>query len=201
MAYSSWIKAVDPSQGSGNGTVKVTGFENTGRNVRNTTLTITAANVEPKTVTVNQAGKPEYVTEDENATAAKTGQTVTIEGKSNSSKLTFSLGTTGDLDVTLPESYTANGLTVQNAVAIDGDPGASKEYNFSIQFVVGENETTEEHSKQIIVTDNAGHTATCTLTQAAGDATLVVSVDSLDMDYQGSEVSFTITSNTSWKIS
>ena len=110
MAKASWA-VVNPSQGSGNKTVNVSSSgEHSGRKVRNTTLTITAANVAPVEVTVNQAGKPAYVQNNsDTASAPKGGQNVTISGKANSQKLTFTLGT-GDLSISLPSKYTAASL-------------------------------------------------------------------------------------------
>lgn len=198
MSKASWV-LVSPQTGNGNKTINVSGEVHTGRNARTTTLTITAADVEDHYVTVNQAGKPEYVDEQDTATAAKAGQTVTISGKSNSKKLTFSLGT-GNLNIDLPENYTANSVSTPNGTEIVGDPGASAEYDFSIQFVVAVNETITELTRQIKVSDEAGHTDVCTLTQAAGDATLTVSKENIDLAYTGEAVSFDITSNTSWSI-
>lgn len=199
MAKASWA-VVNPSQGSGNATVNVSSnAPHTGRNVRTTVLTITAANVEAKTVNVTQQGKPAYVDAQETATAEKGGQTVTISGKSNSAKLTFALGT-GNLNVTLPSQYIAAGVNTNNGEAIGGDPGAAAEYDFSIVIGVPANSGTEEVSRQIIVTDGEGHTDTCLLIQAAGDATLVVSKTSIELTYTGEAVSFDITSNTSWVI-
>lgn len=198
MSKASWV-LVNPQSGNGNKTINVSGEVHTGRNVRTTTLTITAADVEDHYVTVNQAGKPEYVDEQDTATAAKAGQTVTISGKSNSKKLTFSLGT-GNLNIDLPENYTANSVSTPNGTEIVGDPGASAEYDFSIQFVVAANETITELTRQVKVTDEAGHTDVCTLTQAAGDATLTVSKENIDLAYTGEAVNFDITSNTSWSI-
>lgn len=201
MAKASWC-SVSPSSGSGNKTVNVSSSaEHTGRVARSTTLTISAANVESKYVTVNQAGKPEYVENDsDTATAIKGGQTVTISGKSNSSKLTFSLGT-GNLSISLPAKYTASGLSITNGAAITGDPGASAEYNWSIQFSVSANSSISELTRQIIVTDDGGHTDTCVLTQAAGSATLTVSKTAIELGWEGNAESFDITSNTSWSIS
>ena len=200
MAKASWA-VVNPSQGSGNATVNVSSSApHTGRNVRTTVLTITAANVEAKTVNVTQQGKPAYVDAIDNAAAEKGGQNVTISGKSNAAKLTFTLGT-GELQVTLPSSYTAGGVQTNNGIAISGDPGASAEYDFSIVITVPENTTIGELSRQIIVSDGDGHTDTCLLTQTAGDAMLVVSKTSIELAYTGEAVSFDITSNTSWAIS
>ena len=200
MAKANWV-VVNPSSGSGNKTVNVSSSsEHTGRNARNTTLTITAANVEAKTVTVNQQGKPAYVESQDSATAQKGGQNVTISGKANSAKLTFSLGT-GNLIVTLPNTYTAGGVSTNNGVEIVGDPGATAEYDWSIVLTVPENTTITELTKQIIVTDEGGNSDTCLLTQAAGNAYLTVSKTSIDLTYQGTAVSFSVESNTSWTIS
>lgn len=199
MAKASWA-VVNPSSGSGNATVNVSSnTPHTGRNVRTTVLTITAANVEAKTVAVTQQGKPAYVDAQANATAEKGGQNVTISGKANSAKLTFSLGT-GNLDVSLPATYTAGGVSTQNGTAIDGDPGAAAEYDFSIVLSVPSNGGLEELTRQIVVTDESGNTDTCLLTQTAGDAMLTVSKTSIELAYTGEAVSFDITSNTSWVI-
>ena len=200
MAIANWLN-VNPTSGSGNKTVNVSSKEHhTGRNARQTKLTITAANVAAKEVNVTQQGKPAYVDAQDTATAAKGGQNVTISGKANSAKLTFSLGT-GDLIVTLPSNYTAGGVTTSNGSAISGDPGASSEYDFSIVLTVPKNDGVVELTKQIIVTDENGNTDTCILTQTAGDATLSVSKTAIELAYTGEAVSFDITSNTSWTIS
>lgn len=200
MAKANWV-VVDPSQGSGNATINVSSSaQHTGRNVRTTILTVTAANVEAKTVNVTQQGKPAYVDAIDNVAAEKNGQNVTISGKSNAAKLTFSLGT-GTLQVTLPESYTAGGVSTNNGSAITGDPGASAEYDFSIVITVPENTSIGELTRQIIVSDGEGHTDTCLITQTAGDAMLIVSKNAIELAYTGEAVSFGITSNTSWVIS
>lgn len=200
MAKANWA-VVNPSSGSGNKTVNVSSSsEHTGRSARSTVLTITAANVEAKTVNVTQQGKPAYVDSQDNATAQKGGQNVTISGKANSAKLTFSLGT-GNLNVTLPLTYTAGGVSTNNGTAIAGDPGATAEYDWSIVLNVPENTTIGELTKQIIVEDEGGNTDTCLLTQSAGDAYLTVTKTAIELTYQGTAVSFGVESNTSWTIS
>lgn len=199
MAKASWLN-VTPTSGSGNGTVSVSSTaEHTGRNARTTTLTFTAANVEDVVRNVSQAGKPEYVDIAESAASDKAGKTVTISGKSNSSKLTFSLGS-GTLSVNLPSSYTANSVSTSNGVAISGDPGASAEYNFSISIVVPANTGASALTRQIIVTAADGKQDTCTLTLAAGDAYLRVDVGTIELDYLGTAVSVAVESNTSWNV-
>lgn len=203
MSKASWVLA-SPSSGSGDKAISVSSSAaHTGRTARNTTLTITAADCEDCLVTVNQAGKPEFVDNDsDTATAVKAGQVVTIKGTSNSTKLTFSIGATGNtLGLVAPEKYTAAGIEMANGTAITGDPGASVQYNWSVSFTIPKNDTIESKSAQIIVTDAGGNKDTCTLTQAAGDARLAVSKNSVDLTWQGTAVSFNVLSNTSWTIS
>lgn len=201
MAKANWVK-VDPSQGSGNATVKVSSItEHTGRKARTTTLTWTAANVQNVVRNVSQAGKPEYVSIAESASADKVGKLVTISGISNSAKLTFSFGM-GDLtDILLPSTYIANSVSTTNGAAISGDPGASAEYNFSIAITVPANSDIAEKTRQIIVTNEAGQTAICTLRSAAGDAYVTVQEGTIELDYLGTPVSWLVESNTTWTIS
>jgi len=206
MAYSSWL-VPSKTSGSGNDTVNVTaGADNTGRNARSTNMTFKAANCPDVVRQVTQAGKPEFVTLQATAAVDKAGVvTLTISGTSNSSKLTFSLASGGSLDLTLPSSYTANSVSTNNGAAISGDPGATAEFPFSIAFSnIAANPSITAKSVQLIVTDNAGHTATCTITQAAGDPTLSVSPASVQLDWnaatEGTSASFSVTSNTNWTI-
>lgn len=199
MAKPSWVKT-SPSSGSGNATVAVSSItEHTGRVARTGILTFKSANVENVERTVNQAGKPEYVDIDDAASADQAGKTVTISGVSNSKKLTFTLGT-GNLSITLPSNYTANSVSTSNGSNISGDPGASAEYPFSISITVPANTTTSAKSRQIIVTDEAGHQDVCTLTSAAGDAYLTVQIGDIELDYKGTAVTVAIESNTSWTV-
>lgn len=199
MAKPSWIKT-SPSSGSGNATVVVSSTtEHTGRVARTGILTFKAANVANVERTVNQAGKPEYVDIADAASADKAGKVVTISGVSNSKKLTFKLGT-GDLSITLPSTYIANSVSTNNGANISGDPGASAEYPFSISITVPANTSTSTKSRQVIVTDEAGHTDVCTLTSAAGDAYLTVQLGDIELDYKGTAVNVTVESNTSWTV-
>ena len=206
MAYAQWL-VPSKTSGSGNDTVNVTaGADNTGRNSRQTTMTFKAANCQDVERTVIQAGKPEFVTIESAKSVDKAGvATLTITGTTNSSKLTFALASGGSLPLTLPSSYNANSVSTDNGAAISGDPGASAEFPFSIAFTsIGANPTIAARSVQLIVTDNAGNTATCTITQAAGDATLSVSPNSVQLDWNAAtaqtSASFTVTSNTNWTI-
>ena len=201
MGYASWLTPSKLS-GSGNDTVNVSAnANNTGRNARTTNITFSAVGVEDVVRTVSQTGKPEFGTFD-NASAAseKTGGTLTLSGTSNSSSLTFSKGT-DNIGLTIPATYTAAGTTTNNGDAITGDPGATQEYAWSIQFTIPANAGVDPLTCQIVVTDDAGHTSTCTITLAAGDATLSVTPASVELPWDGStSASFSVTSNTNWTI-
>ena len=199
MAYASWIKSVDPSTGSGNGRITVTGNENTGTKARSTTLTISAVGAGNKQVQVLQSGKPMFIQSDDAKTVAKEGANVTIEGLSNANIITYSLGT-GDLDINLPTNYIANSITATNGVEITGKPGETKQFSFSVTFAVAANTTTKDNTRQLIFADENGHQTTCNITLTAGNPTLIVSVESVEMNYSGDAVTFDVQSNTNWSI-
>lgn len=199
MAKANWVK-VNPSSGSGNANVNVSSTaEHTGRKARTTTLTWKAANVTDVVRQVSQAGKPEYVDIADSASSDKAGKVVTISGVSNSAKLTFSLGT-GDLNISLPSSYTANSVTTNNGATISGDPGASAQYNFSIAITVPANTGTSALTRQIIVTGDGGQQDVCLLTLAAGDAYVTIADGTIELDYLGTPVTVEVKSNTNWTI-
>lgn len=199
MAKANWVK-VNPSSGSGNANVNVSSTaEHTGRKARTTTLTWKAANVTDVVRQVSQAGAPEYVDIDDAASSEQTGKVVTISGISNSAKLTFSLGT-GDLNISLPTTYIANSVSTSNGANISGDPGASTAYNFSISINVPANTSITPKSRQVIVTDGAGHQDVCLLTLAAGDAYVTIAEGTIELDYLGTPVTVEVKSNTNWTI-
>ena len=195
-----WKKhKLESASGSGDANVNVSANTHSGRVMRTTVLTWKAANVEDVVRTVHQAGKPEYVDIDDAASADKAGKVVTISGVSNSQKLTFKLGT-GNLQITLPSKYTANSMQTTNGANISGDPGAVTEYPFSITITVPANESTSALSRQIIVTDGAGHQDVCVLTSAAGDAYITIAEGDIELDYLGTPVTIAVESNTNWTV-
>lgn len=197
MAKPTWV-TTQPSSGTGNGTVQVSATAHTGRVQRTGELTYKADGADDVVQSVTQKGKEEFVTV-ENVSASKAGGSVTVKGKSNSSKLTFALGT-GNITITLPNTYTAAGKSATNGTAINGDPGASAEFEFSLAVTVPANTTIAAKSRQITVTTAGGQSATSTISQAAGDAALEVLPASITLEADGTAVEVTVTSNTSWTV-
>lgn len=198
----SWL-TVNPSTGSGNGTISNLGTVHTGRLVRTGQVTVTGVGVStPAVYNVTQEAKAEFASFDNGAemSAPKGAGTVTVTGKSNSSKLTFSFAGES-YDVELPDAYTANGAETANGGALTGDPGAKSEYAFSIELSFPLNDTIEEVVRNLVVTANGGQAAQIAIKQAAGDARLEVSPLEITIPQDGSAVSVQVTSNTSWTVS
>ena len=204
MAYASWVNP-NKTSGNGNDTVSWSASAHTGREARQTKATFAASGVSPSPeLTIIQSGKTEFVSFDSaTASVSKTGGTLTITGKSNSSKLTFALTGTNGIGLVLPAQYKANSVNTNNGVAIVGDPGATAEFVFSITFSnIAENTTIQSLLSQLTVTDDAGNTATCDITQAAGDAYLTISPSTITIPAAGTPAqSVTVSSNTAWTIS
>ena len=192
---------LDKDGGSGNGTVTASAnSNNTGRVARQVVFTFSAVNVTPSERTVIQRGKGEATSIQATAAAQKEGQTLTLTGTSNSTQLTFSKGT-DNIGLTIPATYLANTVQTNNGAVIAGDPGATAEYPFSIQFAVPANTDVDPKTCQIVVTDEGGNAYTCVITLAAGDAYLTVGQPSGELNWDGSNtVTIAVQSNTSWTI-
>ena len=211
MAKAAWL-TVNPASGNGNATVQNMGTVHTGREQRETTVTGVAVGVSPnKTYKVIQKGKPEFVsfTNGAETTVGKTGGTLTITGKTNSSKLNFELVNletravvAGGLKLTLPSKYTACGVETTNNVAITGDPGAQQEFEFSITFTgIAANTTIDELTAAMKVTTAGGQSAQIQIKQSSGDPVFSFGQETITLEASGAAVSQTIVSNTSWELS
>lgn len=202
MAKPNWLN-LDPNKGSGNGTISNSAAAHTGRVARTGTVTVTAVGVEtPVTYKVTQSPKAEFASFDNGAEMAadKDAGKVTITGKTNSTKLTFAFVGDGK-DVELPAKYLANGVSTDNAAVIMGDPGATAEFAFSLELSLPKNDTIEEVSRTVKVTANGGQSQQIVVKQAAGDARISVEPTEITIPQDGSAVSVTVSSNTTWEVS
>lgn len=181
---------VDPVSGSGDQAVNFSGEKHTGRLQRTINLTVTTNGGAKKALVVNQAAAAEVVSSGSpNASVQKTGGNVTITGKSNSTKLTLQL----------PTNYTAAGKTTANGAVIADDPGAAGEFVWSITISdVPANATIEELTATLKVTAAGGQTANVTVTQAAGDSTIELDKEIINLDVNGTQQTVNVTSNDSW---
>lgn len=193
---------VDPVSGSGDQAVNFSGEKHTGRLQHTINLTVTTNGGAKKALVVNQAAAAEVVRSDSpNASVQKTGGNVTIAGKSNSTKLTFAVTPAEDngLMLQLPANYTAAGKTTANGAVIADDPGADGEFVWSITISdVPANVTIEELTATLKVTAAGGQTANVTVTQAAGDSTIELDKETINLDVNGAQQTVNVTSNDSW---
>lgn len=193
---------VDPVSGSGDQAVNFSGEKHTGRLQRTINLTVTTNGGAKKALVVNQAAAAEVVRSDSpNASVQKTGGNVTITGKSNSAKLTFAVTPAEEngLTLQLPANYTAAGKTTANGAVIADDPGTAGEFVWSITISnVPANVTIEELTATLKVTAAGGQTANVTVTQAAGDSTIGLDKETINLDVNGTQQTVNVTSNDSW---
>ena len=182
--------------------VNISGDKYTGRVQRTQNFTVTTNGGVSKALIVNQEAAVETVTVDSPAASVpKTGGTVTITGKSNSTKLTFTATPAEEngLTLTLPTNYTAAGKSTANGAVIADDPGATGEFVWSISIAnVPTNVTVEELVANLTVTANGGQNAQVTITQAAGDSTLEIDKETINLDVNGTAQTVNVTSNDAW---
>lgn len=196
---------VTPSSGSGDTTLQVKAeVARRGNRVAQTaTFEVEAAGVaEKKQFVANHLPAAEFIEFDNSSPAVdKGGGTVTLTGKSNSQKITFSKGAGDIIDADIAAiKFTANGAEATSDIAIMGDPGAKAKYSFSLTLNAAANETIESRKQQIIAKANGGQKATATLSQTAGDPFIEVKPNTIDVPQDGSAVQVTVDTNTTFTV-
>jgi hypothetical protein len=173
MAKPKWI-TLGTAEGSMNGSSEITAAAYTGRVAREGTITGTTAGGASDTTAVSQVGAAEaIIIATKTYSADKVGQNITIHGKSNSADLNIVVG-----DSTIPglvyklavagvtdESWNGN-----DDISVDGDPGASAMYDFTLTVTVPENKSESARVAKFAVKNaNADVTSgEITINQAAG---------------------------------
>lgn len=195
----------NPGSGDGDQAVTVTGEKYEGRVRRTLQVEFSSelGNIK-KSTTINQSPAAEFVKIDSTASVGKEGGTVTINGTSNSTRLTFSLtpDETHPLTLEIPASYQAAGKATNNGATIADDPGATGPFAFSIVFSdIAENTDLNDLVNTLKVTAAGGQTANTVITQTAGDPFLEIDKDVINLDANGTPQTINVNSNTKWTIS
>lgn len=176
MAKPKWI-TIGTTEGSMNGTSEITAAAYTGRVTREGTITGTTAGGATDTTAVAQEGAAEVITiETKTYSANAVGQNITIQGKSNSANLSIH-----PYDVL---GHKITGISYKLAVAgvadeswdgskdttVDGDPGASAIYDFTLTVTVPENKSESALFAKFVVKNANGDITSdaITINQAAG---------------------------------
>lgn len=196
---------VNPSSGSGDTTLQVKAeTANRGnRVVQIATFEVEGTGVaEKKQFIAKHLPADEFIEFDnKNPAVDKGGGTITLTGKSNSTKITFSKGTGEIIKADLAAiKFTANGVGATSGTNIPGDPGAKAKYSFSLTLTAIANETIQARTQQIIATATGGQKATATLNQTAGDPFIEVIPASIDVPQNGSTVQVTVDTNTTFTV-
>lgn len=189
MAKPKWI-TIGTTEGSMNGSSEITAAAYTGRVAREGTITGTTAGGATDTTAVSQVGAAEVITiETKTYSANAVGQNITIQGKSNSADLNIVVG-----DSTIPglvyklavagvtdESWNGN-----SDISVDGDPGASAMYDFTLTVTVPENKSESALVAKFAVKNANGDVTSgdITINQAAGVKNYAVPVIS-SFEYTG----------------
>ena len=196
---------VSPSTGSGDTTLQVKAET---PNRGNRIIQLASFEVEGAGVAVKKQFVASLLPADEfiefdnkNPAVDKSGGTITLKGKSNSQKITFSKGTGNIIkaDITAIR-FIANGATATSGTAISGDPGAKAKYSFSLTLTAAGNETIEARTQQIIATASGGQKVTATLNQTAGDPFIEVAPTKIDVPQNGSAVQVIVDTNTTFTV-
>lgn len=196
---------VSPSTGSGDTTLQVKAeTANRGnRVVQLATFEVEGTGVSTKKKFIaNHLPAAEFIEFDNKKPAVdKNGGTITLTGKSNSQKITFSKGTGSIISADISAiKFTANGVEATSGTNIPGDPGAKAKYSFSLILTSAANETIESRTQQIIATASGGQKATATLSQTAGDPFIEVTPTNIDVPQNGSAVQVTVDTNTTFTV-
>lgn len=194
----------NPGSGDGDQAVTVSGEKYEGRVQRTQQVEFGAkSGGVKKTATINQAAAAEFVKIDSTASVGKEGGTVTINGTSNSTKLTFSLtpDESHPLTLQIPASYQAAGKATSNGAVIADDPGATGGFTFSIVFSdIAANTNINDLVNTLKVTAAGGQTANTVITQTAGDPFLEINKDVINLDANGTPQTINVNANIRWII-
>lgn len=196
---------VSPSTGSGDTTLQVKAeTANRGnRVVQIANFEVEGAGVVmKKRFIASHLPADEFIEFDNNSPAVdKGGGTITLTGKSNSQKITFSKGTGSIIKADVSAiKFTANGVEATSGTNISGDPGAKAKYNFRLTLTAEANETIESRTQQIIAKANGGQKATVTMKQTAGDPFIEVAPTNIDVPQDGSAAQVTVDTNTTFTV-
>lgn len=194
----------NPGSGDGDQAVTVSGEKYEGRVQRTLQVEFGAeSGGAKKSATINQAAVAEFVKIDPIASVGKGGGTVTINGTSNSTKLTFSLtpDKTHPLALKIPISYQAAGKATGNGAVIADDPGATGGFAFSIVFSgIAENTNINDLINTLKVTAAGGQTANTVIIQTAGDPFLEIDKEVINLDANGTPQTINVNANVKWTI-
>ncbi|MBR5146460.1 MAG: BACON domain-containing protein [Bacteroidales bacterium] len=180
---------------------------NTGRNQKRFYSQVSVEGKNTKaTTTYIQDGKPEFIElvspSSINIPAVPEGMAyIQINAKSNSERISASISDISlNSGIKIKSTY-INGDEYKQGALIAGDPGANEEYLFSINLEYSENTTTTAIRTNVVLEDNAGHSVTVLVIQAASAPAITVSPTSVDVPAAGGSGTIMVSANDEWFVS
>ena len=180
---------------------------NTGRNQKRFYSQVSVEDKNTKaTTTYIQDGKPEFIElvspSSINIPAVPEGMAyIQINAKSNSERISASISDISlNSGIKIKSTY-INGDEYKQGALIAGDPGANEEYLFSINLEYSENTTTTAIRTNVVLEDNAGHSVTVLVIQAASAPAITVSPTSVDVPAAGGSGTIMVSANDEWFVS
>ena len=180
---------------------------NTGRNQKRFYSHVSVEGKNTKaTTTYIQDGKPEFIElvspSSINIPAVPEGMAyIQINAKSNSERISASISDISlNSGIKIKSTY-INGDEYKQGALIAGDPGANEEYLFSINLEYSENTTTTAIRTNVVLEDNAGHSVTVLVIQAASAPAITVSPTSVDVPAAGGSGTIMVSANDEWFVS
>lgn len=178
-----WV-TISTDSGEGNTAITATVTEvNTSRVSRTAVLVGTTEHGAEAVANIVQGSKGEFVSFDPVIyNMANNANTVTLTGRSNSRRLTFSLptavGVGQTLFLTLPSTFTATkgtaSQTVSNGQDLPNDYGLVAEYNFSIALTINDaGSPANERTEMVYVDSYGGARSSASVTQAGVASTIL----------------------------
>jgi|GEM_PF-1956626 len=173
-----WL-TLNPLSGSSNGAVTITAEANPSVSERTAIITVSASGVASQTITVTQI----------------TGNAI-LSVSSNTLDILAAEGSTATFNIISNVSWSV--VSDQTWLAVNVALGSG---NGSVTLTSAKNETTEERTAIVTVSASGVTSQIVTITQAASEATLLVSPLALDVTAtSGSTATFNVTSNTRWSL-
>lgn len=207
-----WI-TVNPSSGSGNSKVSVTGKTYEGREARNTQLIISSLDAGSVSRTVKQEGKPEFITFKNSNYSVSNNQNqneleVTIQGKSNAKKLNFKISSQSSDSFKHTINYTVYDHEYSNNSTIQDDPGKSMSYDFIVKIRVNINPDNNYDFTVFAYGESINALATCAVhisnedpyLKISPEGNLVLNWEGYDINNPAIPIKIEVDSNVAWDI-
>lgn len=219
MATSSHVH-VQPTSGSGNGTISVTVDAHTGRLQRSGTLTVSTTTGTKATAncTITQEAAAQVINltspaegTDVEIAASASNRIVTIKGTANCTSLAWNILSNGAV-IAPPAASTVTarinttdgtgGISISNNISISGDPGANSLYTFWMKYDLTNYKPGIDTALEFEVSNGGSIKKSFQIIVKASAGTISLNPTTLTFPASGgSAQTVTVTSNDRWTVS